>query len=92
MLAPVDTLAVIPEIAGRLRAVIDEHGPHSVGVFRATQSYLAALARPASTAWLRRVGSAKLFSASTIDQSAKSIAAMRIGRLPVVFMGWRGPT
>ena len=77
---PVDTLGVVPEIAVRLRAVLDAHGPQSVGVFRATQSYLAALARPASTAWLRKVGSAKLFSASTIDQSAKSIAGMRMGR------------
>ena len=44
-------------------------------------SYFAVLTRPSINAWLRALGSSKLFSASTIDQSAKQVATMRMGRV-----------
>jgi anaerobic selenocysteine-containing dehydrogenase len=76
----IDCSAAIVDIAARLQQVIEEHGPNAVGVFRATQSYFSTLTRPSLGAWLARVGTSKLFSSSTIDQSAKSIATMRMGR------------
>lgn len=76
---PVPVDEATAAIAERLVGIRDSYGPQSIGVFRATASYGATLTRPALGAWLRRVGSSKLFSSSTIDQSAKSIAAMRMG-------------
>jgi anaerobic selenocysteine-containing dehydrogenase len=73
----------IEEIAERLRAIIDEHGPDSVAFFVGTQSYTSTLTFPFATAWQRALGTHKYFSTNTIDQSAKFVAAERLG-------SWRG--
>ncbi|CAN5353827.1 molybdopterin oxidoreductase family protein [soil metagenome] len=73
----------IEEIAERLRTIIDEHGPDSVAFFVGTQSYTSTLTFPFATAWQRALGTHKYFSTNTLDQSAKFVAAERLG-------SWRG--
>jgi anaerobic selenocysteine-containing dehydrogenase len=66
----------IEEIAGRLRAIIDEHGPRSVamyvgngsGVQHPFSAVMAALL-------LRELGSPMMFSPSTIDKPGEKISA-----------------
>lgn len=82
-LVPIPAGQAIEEIAERLRAIIDEHGPDSVGFFVGTQSYTSTLTFPFATAWQRALGTHKYFSTNTIDQSAKFVAAERLG-------SWRG--
>lgn len=82
-LTPVPVTTAIEEIAGRLTAIIDEHGPDSVAFFIGTQAYTATLTFPFANAWQRALGTHKNFSTNTIDQSAKFVAAERLG-------SWRG--
>ncbi|MDV7352845.1 molybdopterin-dependent oxidoreductase [Rhodococcus oxybenzonivorans] len=67
------------DIAGRLRAIVDRHGPDAVALFMGTQQNFAALTPPMARAWFRGTGSHKLFSTMTIDQSAKWVVAERMG-------------
>ena len=83
VLEPVPVGQAIEEVAERLRAIIDEHGPDSVAFFVGTQSYTSTLTFPFATAWQRALGTHKYFSTNTIDQSAKFVAAERLG-------SWRG--
>lgn len=82
-LEPVDVGVAIDEVATRLRAIVDEHGPDAVAFFVGTQSYTSTLTFPFATAWQRALGTHKYFSTNTIDQSAKFVAAERLG-------SWRG--
>jgi anaerobic selenocysteine-containing dehydrogenase len=78
-LQPVATDVAIDEIAARMRAIRDAHGPESIALFVGTQSYTASLTFSFAGAWLRAVGSHKRFSTMTIDQSAKWVAQARLG-------------
>ncbi|CAN5703180.1 molybdopterin-dependent oxidoreductase [soil metagenome] len=82
-LAPVPVGVAVTEVADRLRAIIDEHGPDSVAFFVGTQSYTSTLTFPFATAWQRALGTHKYSSTNTVDQSAKFVAAERLG-------SWRG--
>ncbi|KAF0966232.1 molybdopterin-containing oxidoreductase family protein [Rhodococcus sp. T7] len=76
---PVPVARAITDIADRLRAIVDRHGPDSVALFMGTQQNFAALTPPMARAWFRGTGSHKLFSTMTIDQSAKWVVAERMG-------------
>jgi anaerobic selenocysteine-containing dehydrogenase len=78
-LAPIATAQAIDEVAARLCAVRDEHGPESIALFVGTSSYTAALTYTFAGAWLRAVGSHHRYSTMTIDQSAKWVAQARLG-------------
>ncbi|MET0627290.1 MAG: molybdopterin-dependent oxidoreductase [Acidimicrobiia bacterium] len=78
-LEPIATAAAIDEIAARLRAIADEHGPDSIALFVGTHSYTASLTYSFAGAWLRAVGSHQRYSTMTIDQSAKWVAEERLG-------------
>ncbi|MCW2866642.1 MAG: molybdopterin oxidoreductase [Marmoricola sp.] len=82
-LEPVPVSQAIEEIGERLSTIIDEHGPDSVAFFVGTQSYTSTLTFPFASAWQRALGTHKYFSTNTIDQSAKFVAAERLG-------SWRG--
>lgn len=73
----------VTEVAARLQAIIDAHGPEAVGLFVGTQTLTASLTYSFMSAWFRAVGSHKRFGTMTIDQSAKTVATGRLG-------GWAG--
>ncbi|ETD31367.1 molybdopterin-dependent oxidoreductase [Williamsia sp. D3] len=76
---PVAAAQAIRDIAVRLGAVVERHGPDSVAMFTGTQHNFAALTPLMARAWFRGTGSHKLFSTMTIDQSAKWVVAERMG-------------
>jgi anaerobic selenocysteine-containing dehydrogenase len=78
-LEPIATTRAIDEVAARLRAILDDHGPESIALFVGTQAYTASLTYSFAGAWLRAVGSHQRFSTMTIDQSAKWVATARLG-------------
>jgi len=78
-LAPIPTARAIEEVAARLDAVRQEHGPDAIALFVGTQTYTASLTYPFAGAWLRALGSHRRYSTMTIDQSAKWVAAARLG-------------
>ena len=77
---PIASAQAIDEIAARVRAIVDEHGPRSIALYVGTYSgpYLASA--PAAVGWLLGLGSRMVFTASTIDQPGKSIANALHGR------------
>ncbi|WP_419827173.1 molybdopterin-containing oxidoreductase family protein [Sphingomonas sp.] len=75
----VEAFAAIAEAGDRLRAILDEHGPRSVGIYMGTGGYFNSLVQPLAKAWLHEVGSPNFFTSSTVDQSAGWVAMMRMG-------------
>lgn len=78
-LAEVDLTTALDDIGARLKAIVAEHGPRSVGIFMGTQAWFSAVNAPAATAFAAALGTPCLFGTMTIDQSAKWVAGERIG-------------
>ena len=69
----------LDEIAAKLRAILDETGPDTVALFKGTQSYKSVAGNAMLNAWLPTLGSTRLFTTVTIDQSAKQVTMRRMG-------------
>ncbi len=76
---PIGSAAALDEIASRLSAIRDAHGPHAIASFCGTAAYFSAPAVPVSRAWHAGLGSRSRYSTMTIDQAAKIIAVMNSG-------------
>jgi anaerobic selenocysteine-containing dehydrogenase len=76
---PIDAMVAVEEIANRLRDIVAEHGPDSIGYFSGTQAAMTSLTGPFAGAWWATTGSHKAFSTMTIDQSAMWVADARLG-------------
>lgn len=69
----------LDEIAERLRAIIDKHGPRAVAVYCGTGAYQCATGLNVAKAWMKGLGSPSFYSSVTIDQPAKVIISTQIG-------------
>lgn len=69
----------LDEIAAKLRHILDEDGPDAIGLFKGTQTWKNPTAHQMMTAWLQSLGSSRMFSTLTIDQSAKQVTMGRMG-------------
>lgn len=79
-LARVETDAALDEIASRLTTIIGEDGPDAVAVFLGTFALFGTLTYPMARGWLQALASHSLYTTGTIDQSAKWIVPLRMGR------------
>jgi anaerobic selenocysteine-containing dehydrogenase len=79
-LVPIGSEEALDQIAQRLGRIVAEHGAGAVGMFIGTQTAYTTLTLGFARAWHRALGSPKLFSTMTIDQSAKWIAPLRMGQ------------
>jgi anaerobic selenocysteine-containing dehydrogenase len=77
---PLET--ALDEIAERLGSILDEDGSEAIAGYKGSGGYYNAAATPMLQAWLRSLGSAKIFTSLTIDQSAKVVAMGRMGIWP----------
>ena len=76
----IDVEQAMDEIAAKLRALLDEHGPRSVATYSGTMASNAGAANGAVTsAFLKAIGSRMGFNSNTIDQPGKMVAAMLHG-------------
>ncbi|MGI9590469.1 MAG: molybdopterin-containing oxidoreductase family protein, partial [Myxococcota bacterium] len=71
--------SAIPEIAARLRAIVEEHGPASVALYNGTYA-LAPPANMLAGAFMNALGSPMTFSCGSIDQPGKLLAQALHGR------------
>jgi len=78
-LRPIAVDEAIGQIAQQLQDIIARHGPDAVAMYIGTQNYNTSLTLPFARAWFRAIGSHKLFTTATIDQSAKQVRTMRLG-------------
>ncbi|MEM6827063.1 MAG: molybdopterin-dependent oxidoreductase [Pseudomonadota bacterium] len=72
-----ETLAYI---AGKLRDIIDQHGPDAVAVFMGSGGYQNSAAWAASHSFTQAIGSKHFFTSVTLDQPAKVFTTARYGR------------
>lgn len=72
---PVGSAQAMDEIAAKLNAIIAEHGPRAVATYAGTFIFTYPATQPLSTAWMKAIGSPMMFTAATIDQPGKAIAA-----------------
>ena len=69
----------LDEIHAKLAAIIARHGPRSVAMYYGTGANNNPLCHSAMKGWFDLIGSPYLFSSMTVDQSAKWVAAGRMG-------------
>jgi anaerobic selenocysteine-containing dehydrogenase len=67
------------DIAQRLRIILDRDGPEAIGLFRGTGAFHSTTAFAMHGSFLDALGSSQIFTTLTIDQSAKMVAAGRLG-------------
>jgi len=72
----------LDEIAAKVRQLLDAHGPEAIAGYKGGGGYFTSSAVLMLRDWLKALGSDKVFSSATIDQSAKSVTAGRIGIWP----------
>lgn len=77
--APMDPLAAVREVGGRLRDLLDRHGPRSIAIYYGTGAAYSGAAYSMAKAWLRSFGSEEIYSSMTLDQSSWYICACRMG-------------
>nr|WP_315184722.1 molybdopterin-dependent oxidoreductase [uncultured Albidiferax sp.] len=75
----VGTEQALDDIAQRLAAIVARDGPNAVALFRGTAGFHTSTAFRMHGEFLRALGSTSLYTTLTIDQSAKYIAAGRLG-------------
>ena len=74
----------LDDLAARLRAVIDAHGPESIGVFFGSGVGMDAAGYRTAEALYRALGTPARFSPLTIDGTAKVLVSDLVGGFPVL--------
>ena len=72
----------LTEIGEKLAAIHREHGPEAIAAYRGSGCFFSSICLSLLPEWMAAVGTPKLFSTLTIDQSAKVVAPGRIGYWP----------
>jgi len=70
----IDSHQAMDEIAAKLQAIIDQHGPRAVASYAGTFIFTYPATQPIATAWMDAIGSNMRFTSATIDQPGKPIA------------------
>jgi len=76
---PIAPAQALDEIAATLQAILKRDGPQAIGLFRGTAAFHTTTAFAMHGGFLEALGSTQLFTTLTIDQSAKMVAAGRLG-------------
>ncbi len=76
---PMASGVVMDEVAQRVRAIVDEHGPRAVALYIGTHGYNNFASTAFANAFLKSLGSPMKFTSVTIDQPGKAIAMMLHG-------------
>ena len=75
----IPTAQALDEIADRVKAIIQKHGPQSVASYSGTHAFQNSAALLVSKAFHAGIGSPSYYTSVTIDQPAKFIAPSRVG-------------
>lgn len=75
----IDNDQLMDEVADILQTTIAKHGPRSVALYWGTSSYKKSFSVPMAKQFMGAIGSPKMFSTMTIDQSAHWVVKERMG-------------
>ncbi len=75
----VSSETAMDEIATKLKAIIDEHGPRAVATYNGTYAFQNSAQLAYSRAWHNALGSPSYYTSVTIDQPAKVFVGTRHG-------------
>ena len=67
------------QIADRVAAILERHGPRSLATYCGTAAYQNATGLPVAKAFHQAIGSTSFYTSASIDQPAKGVAPMRHG-------------
>ena len=81
-LVPVSWDEALDDIAAKLRAIIDAHGPHAIGIYFGSGLGLDSSGYAMEEAFYRSLGRPPKFSPLTIDGTAKVMIAGAMGGFP----------
>jgi anaerobic selenocysteine-containing dehydrogenase len=81
-LVPVSWDEALDDIAARLRAVVDEHGPNAVGVYFGSGLGMDASGYRLADTFYKALGAPPKFSPLTIDGTAKVLVSSMVGGFP----------
>ncbi len=70
----------LAHIGQKLKAIIAEHGPHSVAVFMGSGGFQNSAAMAASMSFAQGIGSRNFYTSVTLDQPAKVFTTERYGK------------
>ena len=76
----VDACQAAGEVAERIRAIVDAHGPRAVACYVGTPNAGQPTSAAMGNAFLRAIGSRMFFTSNTIDQPGKQIAMALHGK------------
>ncbi len=82
ILAPIPSEKAIEEIAGRLAAIRERHGPKAVALYAGGGASFSAATRGMLPAFMEAIGSDMIFTPATIDQPNKIVSKERLGAWP----------
>ena len=78
-LVPIEAERAMDEVAERLQAILDSHGPSAIAVYMGTLFYQLPQTAAVATAWMNALRLRLRFSSGTIDQPGKQTAAAAHG-------------
>jgi anaerobic selenocysteine-containing dehydrogenase len=84
----VTSAAAFDEIAAKVRALIDEHGPRSIATYVGTAGYQNSTGVATGRAFHQGIDSTSFYTSATIDQPAKSVAPFRLGAWEAGYHGF----
>jgi anaerobic selenocysteine-containing dehydrogenase len=78
----------LDDLAGKLRALIEQHGPDSVGVYQGTGAVSDTLGLPLIERFTRKIGSNQFYTAATVDVAPAFRAADMVCGTWYLFPVW----
>jgi anaerobic selenocysteine-containing dehydrogenase len=91
MREPVALAEAVADIARRLTAIVETHGPDSVAFYTGTMGTNGVVGRGMSNALRLAIGSRMVFSPATVDKAGKQVAAALHGRWAAPVAGYTEP-
>lgn len=77
---PIPTQQALDEIAAKLIAIRDKHGPRAIASYMGTYAFQSPAALPAAKSWHVAIDSPSYYTSVTIDQPAKVFMGFRFGQ------------
>lgn len=78
--APIPSARAAVEVADKIQAIVDAHGPRSVAFYVGTPNAGTPTAASMGNAFMRAIGSRMFFTSNTIDQPGKQISMALHGK------------